>query len=428
MPNDYVKPIVRYLTRRGRVDFGGVRDPRAARGQRWTKQALLTTALIGLLAVERTLRDVETLTEQLSGLWRVLGIPRRLPDSTLALFLSRLGDEAGLRRCLVEQVREAERRKALEPERLPINMVTVDGQTVWCSQEQVDPEAQRSDQEGFATFNFRVLHAVLVSASAQPCIDQMVIPAATNEMGTFGDFFERLVKTYGRSKRLELISTDAGMTSADNAKLVDGHGCGYLMAVKGDQPNLLAEAQRLCGSGDHKQNGYVVEAATGPERYQGKLVRRELYRSREIEGWPKWDSARQVWRVKQTTEHPKGTIDVENRYFVTNLLWNRLKPGEILAVVRAHWGIENGCHWTLDVVMGEDMRVWCKQGKAVRMLSWLRLLAYNVLRSLRDRYLRSEQGRHITWRDLVRTVWLALVVGPHAVLGANGDEAATSAI
>jgi len=131
-------------------------------------------------------------------------------------------------------------------------------------------------------------------------------------------------------------------------------------------------------------------------------MRRELYRSKEICRWPNWESARQVWRVKQTTEHPDGTREVENRYFVTSLPWDRLSGAEILSLVRLHWGVENGCHWTLDVVLGEDARTWCTQGKALRMLSWMRLLAYNALRFLRDRYLRSRKSRLMPWDELRR--------------------------
>ena len=407
MNSALVKPIARFLSRQGRVDFGPVRDPRARRGRRWSTQALLGTLLLGFVAVERTLRDVEALTLRLGALGRKLGIHKRLPDSTLALFVSRLTDERGLRQCLVNQVRAAERRKALVPVRLPINMVVVDNKTVWCSRSKVDPQAQKAHHDGFTTYNLRYVNAVLASAASQPCIDRRLIPARTNECGVFPQFFAQLVKTYGRGPFLELVSTDAGITSADNARLVDAAGVGYLMAVKGDQPTLFEEAQRLLGSGAKKQAGYVCEAKTPWERYKGRRVRRELFRCR-FEGWPGWESARQLWRVKQTTETPDCERNVENRYFVTNLPWGRLKSLEVLAVVRAHWAIEDGLHWTLDVVLREDKQVWCKQGKAVRMLSWLRAMAYNALRMLRDRHLRSDDNRHRRWSDLTRDIVAAL--------------------
>lgn len=193
---------------------------------------------------------------------------------------------------------------------------------------------------------------------------------------------------------------DAGMTSARNARLITASKMRYVMAVKGTQPTLLTEIQKLCGWGSHKQTEIVREAATPWERYRGNKVRRELFRSKEIKGWSNWRSARQAWRVKQTTRKPNGEVEVENRYFVTSLPWDRLNGQEILRLVRLHWGVENGCHWTLDVVMGEDSRPWCTQGKALRMLSWLRLLAYNTVRLLRDRYLRSKTSRKMAWDEL----------------------------
>ena len=101
-------------------------------------------------------------------------------------------------------------------------------------------------------------------------------------------------------------------------------------------------------------------------------------------------------------------MEVENRYFITSLPWDRLTGCEILRLVRLHWGVENGCHWTMDVVLGEDARPWCTQGEALRMLSWLRLLAYNTLRFLRHRYLRSSKSRRMPWDELRRRITQAL--------------------
>ena len=414
MQSPQVKPIARFLRRSGTVpDFRTVADPRARRGLRWTSQALFSAVFIAMVAMQRTLREMEQLTVRLNGCRRHLGIGRRVPDSTVAAFLSRIGDEDGLRECLVRQVRDAERRKALEPVLLPINLVAIDGKTIWCGRERVDdPACQAMPQDDRACYRLHALHAVLVSARSQPCLDQMLVPAETNEMGAFPDFFTRLVATYGRSRRVEVLSLDAGFTSKANARFIHGAGCGYIMAVKETQPTLSAEIRRLCGSGIYKQRGYVCASDSGWERYRGKRVRRELYRSRDIEGWPEWETARQAWRIKQTTEYDDGRRVVEDRYFVTNLAWAKLTPTQILGAVRAHWGVENGCHWTLDVVLREDTRPWCKQGKALRMLSWLRLMAYNALRFLRNRHLRSERARTLPWKNLALDIVLALCATP----------------
>jgi predicted transposase YbfD/YdcC len=407
-----VKRFVRFFKKRAhRPQLGLVADSRDRRGRRWALPALLNAVFIGMVAFETSFRGVERLTRDLEGCRRVFGIPRRVPDSTLARVLSELTDEAGLRKLVVRQIRDAERRKALTPVRLAINMVMLDGQTLWCSDKSIDdPACQKMERDdGSVYYRLHALHAVLVSAASLPCIDQLLVRGKTNEMGEYQGFVSRLHRTYGRShERLELIANDAGMTSADNAAHTHGLGLAYVMAVKKNQPTLFAEAERLCGWGEHKQMRYVCEISTPRERYRGAWVRRDLYRSRDIEGWPAWESARQLWRVKQTTQADDGTTTVENRYFITNLAWGRLKAHEILAVVRAMWGVENGCHWTLDVQMKQDTRCWCTKGKAQRLLSWLRLLAYNTLGFFKYGYLRSESGRSMPWDDIRRSVQKAL--------------------
>lgn len=435
MFDPYVNRIARFLRKRGNIpDFSTVKDARKRRGRRWTLPSLLNAVFIGMVGLETSLRGVERLTRDLDGCRRHFGIRRRVPDSTLTRLLSKHRDEAGLRQALIGQIRHAERNKALDPVRLPINLVAVDGQTLWCSDKQIDdPACQAMTQDdGTTYYRLHTLHAVLVSAASQPCIDQLLVRGKTNEMGEYINFIDRLVATYGRAHdRLELIANDAGMTSAANAKHTNGLSLGYLMGVKENQPTLLREAERLCGSGAHKQAGHVCEVATPWERYRGARIRRELFRSRDIEGWPEWESARQIWRVKQTTEHDDGEVVVENRYFVTNLPWGRLSGEQILAVVRAIWGVENGCHWSLDVVMKQDRRCWCTGGNAQRMLSWLRLMAYNALRLLKDRYLRSDKSHAMPWDDVRRRLTKALTDARAWLEGASddcGSEAQTATL
>jgi len=119
-----------------------------------------------------------------------------------------------------------------------------------------------------------------------------------------------------------------------------------------------------------------------------------------------------------------GEVLVVNRYFVTSLPWERLSGTEILTLVRLHWGVENGCHWTMDVVLGEDKHPWCTKGNALRMLSWMRLLAYNALRFLRHRYLRSEANRNLPWDELYRCITQALTQ-PSAWRWDDSAQAAT---
>jgi hypothetical protein len=46
-----------------------------------------------------------------------------------------------------------------------------------------------------------------------------------------------------------------------------------------------------------------------------------------------------------------GRTSVETRCY---LLSRAFTPERLNAIVRSHWGIENGLHWVLDVIIDED--------------------------------------------------------------------------
>jgi hypothetical protein len=107
---------------------------------------------------------------------------------------------------------------------------------------------------------------------------------------------------------------------------------------------------------------------------------------------------------------PHGSVETEDRYFVSSLLWSYLKPAQILLLVRGHWGIEDDAYNSLDQQWLEDSGPWCTQGNAVWALGLLRLMAYNLVQYLRKRRLRrkTKTGAWMSpmcWRtvfDLIR--------------------------
>lgn len=161
---------------------------------------MLTATFVSMVAMERSFRGVERVTDDLSGCRKRFGIPRRVPDSTLANLYARLDDEAGLRQILIDDIKRARRRKALEPTELPITAVAIDGKTIWCDRHEVnDPACQAMPQDGQTYFRLHTLHAVLISVATQPCIDQLFVPKETNEMGVLPQFITNLVEAYGKS-------------------------------------------------------------------------------------------------------------------------------------------------------------------------------------------------------------------------------------
>jgi hypothetical protein len=82
-----------------------------------------------------------------------------------------------------------------------------------------------------------------------------------------------------------------------------------------------------------------------------------------------WSHRKQVWRVeKESRQGKSGQVAGENRDYVTNLHRGRLRPEQILVVVRAPWAIENHGNGTVDVIWEEDRKVWCEQGVGIQVL------------------------------------------------------------
>ena len=374
-----------------------VADPRQKKGRRWKLPTLMRALWCGFLTNRASLRAVESLTEG--------GFDQRIPDSTLYDFVGTFSGEqvAELRRQLHAQVRTDWRSKSLEPVGLPCGVVAVDNKTLWTGPvaHAHDPHAQLvHPPQRPAYAQVRAVRAVLLSAASKPAIDQVAIRADTNEGGMFPEVFQELEANY--AALIEIYSVDAGFCSRANAQLIAAAHKGYIMGLKGNQPELFREAERILGSQTQ------AECSTEWEPYQGDPIRYHLYRTTEMEAYLDWSHLKQVWRVEKEIRKGKtGQIERENRYYLTNLHRGRLKSDQILAVVRAHWAIENHGNWTVDVIWDEDSKVWCGQGVGIQVLGLLRLMAYNVVSLLRCRYLRqreqtrAEKRRWQEWCDLL---------------------------
>jgi predicted transposase YbfD/YdcC len=403
-----VKVVARFLRKTGsQPAFESVADPRDRRGRRWPLPAVLRALFVSMAAMCRSMLEIEQLTEGLGCCSNWVGIERRLPDSTAGDILEAL-DPEDFRPLRAQQVRSFHRSKSFGAPMVPIALASLDGKNVSTLDFEANEFCQKQPETtGRPHWNLHALRAVLVSSSARPCIGQRFIVGKTNEMGTTTQFVRELLEDYGRSDLFEAFLGDAGFTSRKNAAFIDKRHRGYILALKENQPELHREAVAHLGSGT--QAPFEPEALTPWEHYQGKTIRRELFRTFALEAWDGWPSLRQVWRVRQTTRKASGETVIEDRYFITNLVKGRLAPEDILRVVRLHWGIENNCFHTLDTQWKEDRkRGFRRSDNALLVLSEIRLLAYNVNQVLRTRHLRSPKNRELPWAVLRDWMHLAL--------------------
>lgn len=71
-----------------------------------------------------------------------------------------------------------------------------------------------------------------------------------------------------------------------------------------------------------------------------------------------------------------GVASAERRYYISSRLADAEHMG---AVVRGHWGVGNGLHWSLDVAFGED-QARMREGNSAENFSILRRIALNLIR------------------------------------------------
>lgn len=111
------------------------------------------------------------------------------------------------------------------------------------------------------------------------------------------------------------------------------------------------------------------------------MERRTLTTATLLNDYLDWPGVGQVyWLRRERTV--AGVTTVEDVYGISSLSRERAEAGRFLALLRGHWGIENGLHYVRDVTLGEDgCRV--RQGSAGTLLAGLRNAALVLLDRLR---------------------------------------------
>jgi predicted transposase YbfD/YdcC len=171
-----------------------------------------------------------------------------------------------------------------------------------------------------------------------------------------------------------VVTADALHCHRAMAETIVERGADYVLAVKANQPALLADAEAAIAAVERKRR----KSAKTAELAHGRKERRTALVA------PAPDMAEKhafpgVVAVARITSR-RGTDKPVTRYFLTS---RRFTSAQVLRIVREHWDIENGLHWSLDVVLDEDLARNRKDNGPAN-LAVLRRLALNVARAHPD--------------------------------------------
>ena len=410
------------------LDLDSVPDPRAREG-RWSLAQILRAALVGLMAGCRSLAETEELSESLSpAARRLVGLPRRLADTTARDALCRVALD-GLRAVLHRVVHAAWRRKALAPVGLPVSVVALDGKVTALPTLNHPLVQNQYPEVGLPYGLVRTVTCALVSAAGRPCIDAIPIPAETNEMGYFQAAFAIVAETYGAL--FQVVTYDAGALSEANGTAVVKAGKDYVFRLKGEQRTMFKLASELLDPADAvARTEDVLDKQTTVTRTLTLLSVEPHWSYGEGKGPDEsvWRHARTFLRVESVKLRAGEMVENEVRLYVSSRARELLTPDEWLRTVRSHWGVENQNHHTLDTAFAEDDRPWI-EADADGMLAvlLLRRIAYTLLALFRAVTLRADDSRAMRWRVLLRWVRDALVAATEEHLaGLRPREAAAT--
>lgn len=187
-------------------------------------------------------------------------------------------------------------------------------------------------------------------------------------------------------KLLEIIEISGGLVTIDAmgcqveiaAKIVEADA-DYCLAVKGNQPTLHEgiKAHFMNHLEDDFARIDVVEHHT-QETTHGRVDKRSYYLCELPDDLPdssRWKGLKAIGMSINNTSRRKGD-EIAVRYYIIS----KVLTGEAFAgAVRDHWGIENSCHWQLDVTFGEDQsRI--RKGHGDANFSTLRRTALSLLK------------------------------------------------
>lgn len=350
--------------------FARIPDPRRKQGTRYSVAAILSLAVVAVLANHTSVLAIaEWATRQTRHVRRALGFVRDTTphQTTIQRLLGRLNptDVAAA----VERV--------FDP-CTPGEIRVRGSQGV-----ALDGKAQRGRlRHGAASTH--PIHAVTAFChDLGGVLTQLIVDAQQHEAElTVAPEAIRQIDWQGR-----VLTGDALYCQQALCAQVVEAGGDYLLIVKENQPTLLIDimqvfapltAEEVARTGVHTVQVLATQTYRTVEKGHGRLEERQIRVSSELAGYSSWPYLEQIFEYTRTWTS-KGVRKQQVRYGITSLPCDVSDAGRLAALKRGHWQVENALHWVKDVTLGEDasqMHV----GNGADVFAMVRNIAISLIR------------------------------------------------
>jgi predicted transposase YbfD/YdcC len=315
--------------------FDALEDPRSTINQ---KHPLVSVVVIAMMAVLAGAGGPTAIAKwaklKADFLLKVLDLPNGIPRKDVFRRVLCLLRPDAFQRCFVSWL-QALREQAAEAMGVDKPVFAVDGKT-----------ARRSHDR---KKGLGALHSVSVWASEFGLsLGQVACAEKSNEITAIPELL-RLVDIKGT-----IITIDAMGTQKTIAKQIVDSGADYVLALKGNQETLHQEVIDYI---DERSENDFADAKARRHTTQETGHGREEIRSYiqmpvpdDLRGLELWKGLQSIGMATLVCVRA-GKETIETRYYISSL---PVSVKMFAHAVRSHWGIENSCHWSLDMTYRED--------------------------------------------------------------------------
>ena len=315
--------------------FDELEDPRGTINQ---KHPFISVVVISLMAILAGASGPTTIAQwaqyKEAFLRRVLDLPNGVPRKDVFRRVLSLLNPTAFQTCFAAWLKRL-REQAAEATEIDQPVLAVDGKT-----------ARRSHDRRKA---LGALHAVSVWASEFGLsLGQVACDDKSNEITAIPALL-RLVDIQGA-----IITIDAMGTQKAIAAQIIEQKADYVLALKGNQKTLHdAVIEYLDEQFENDFAGLDVRHHTTTETAHGRDETRcyvQLPVPSDLSNRDQWKELKSIG-VAITACLRDGKETIEKRYYISSL---PVGVKRFARTVRGHWGIENSCHWSLDMTFRED--------------------------------------------------------------------------
>ena len=310
--------------------FAELEDPRVSRTRLHSLQNVIVIALLGVICGAEGWDELEVFGESKAPwLGTFLDLPNGTPSADTFRRVFEALRPSAFAACVQSWVRDI--------------ATPVGGQVVAFDGKTIRGAVARS-------FGRTALHAVHAWAGEQRLLLGIEhIEGAANE----GEAIRRLLTAL--NLRDAIVTFDAGNACTKTFEAVTEVGAKYLATLKGNQPGAHAAVQTFFASASDdgalpKGVRYHAEEDQGHGRHELRQV--WVTSAKKIPALvERWPSVETIAQVRRTRVLGEGQVEVATHWYVGSVA---PKVREVARAARAHWSVENGLHWILDVQFRED--------------------------------------------------------------------------